>query len=381
MKKLILLLIVLSLFPLYGQDISQRTAVTGADSISGTLGRFGGLHVTGGFTLGADSATGVYLYESTSLIFQVDGTEIFRADSTDGITMISGQNFQLRNPTNDASANIRNLGAGAGKDQLSIRAGDEERIRIQDNGNINFGLIASAGTNAERILTVSEGVAPTTNVADIVQMWTGEYTAGDDRWYIMSESGYPVIIGNQEIIGGNQASGNLTIYPTSHATMGSVIIPSHFQINTGKYINLRNGTNSASSSIYNNGGSGQSEVRIRTGGADNFIVDNSGMVGISTASPDSTLTVSGSGHFTGNVLIDGKLDVTGAVDPRALTFTAEDEASIRGMAASFNEKQKVALFWHKDGKLGVYNIEEDMFYYLPLYPGDWALKKSGINFE
>jgi len=104
-------------------------------------------------------------------------------------------------------------------------------------------------------------------------------------------------------------------------------------------------------------------------GADSYI-NTSGKLGINDASPDSTLDVTGSGAFSGNLKVGGKITATGGVDPPYISFNAETEASIRKRSKGLMPDQAVMLFWNEGGKLGLYHVEEDRFYYIPLYPAD-----------
>lgn len=102
--------------------------------------------------------------------------------------------------------------------------------------------------------------------------------------------------------------------------------------------------------------SGQLNVKKKT------VLFDSATVGTSTAG-DSTLWVAGSGHFATNVNIGGKLNVGGVVDPPAVSFTAETRTSIRKLAKTVQEKEKVLIYWNVDThKMEVYHVEENKFY-------------------
>jgi len=67
--------------------------------------------------------------------------------------------------------------------------------------------------------------------------------------------------------------------------------------------------------------------------------------------------------FTDDVIISGKLTVTGPVDPPMVTFSAENHDSIKQLSADVEDHEEVALFWNTESKrLEVYVISEDKFY-------------------
>lgn len=92
---------------------------------------------------------------------------------------------------------------------------------IGNGGNVGIGT-ATFGTSASTVFAIKTGTPPSTSPADAIQMYSADYAAGDARAFIRGESGYPVVIGNQEVVGGNQVSGNLTLRSTSNATKGLV---------------------------------------------------------------------------------------------------------------------------------------------------------------
>ena len=66
---------------------------------------------------------------------------------------------------------------------------------------------------------------------------------------------------------------------------------------------------------------------------------------------------------SGDVSIDGKLTVTGGVDPPYVSFTSETHDTIREMAKDVEEKEEVMVFWNTELKqMEVYEIETDTFY-------------------
>lgn len=126
---------------------------------------------------------------------------------------------------------IAGLGDGVNMGSILFyaNAGPTEVARFDYNGNFGLGQ-TTFGTSAVKVLAVSNGTAPSTAPADCFQVYSADYAAGDARCYIRAESGYPMAIGNQEFVGGNQASGNLTLRSTSNATKGTVYSDSSFDV-------------------------------------------------------------------------------------------------------------------------------------------------------
>ena len=79
--------------------------------------------------------------------------------------------------------------------------------------------------------------------------------------------------------------------------------------------------------------------------------------------PDSTLTVLGSGHYTTNLLVDGKITATGGVDTPYISFSAETRSSIVKRSKGLKEDQVVMQFWNKFTKqIEIYHVKEKRFY-------------------
>ncbi|MBM3283375.1 hypothetical protein FJY90_03925 [Candidatus Gottesmanbacteria bacterium] len=61
-------------------------------------------------------------------------------------------------------------------------------LYIQNSGNVGIGT-TNFGTNAVKVLALGTGTAPTTSPADIIQLYSADYAAGDARLYIRNEAG------------------------------------------------------------------------------------------------------------------------------------------------------------------------------------------------
>lgn len=81
----------------------------------------------------------------------------------------------------------------------SDRVFSTKYLTLTPNKNIGFNT-SSFGTSAAGVLGIALGTAPTTSPADMVQMWVGDYAAGDARLYVMGEgSTDPVVLGNGQV--------------------------------------------------------------------------------------------------------------------------------------------------------------------------------------
>jgi hypothetical protein len=74
---------------------------------------------------------------------------------------------------------VKHVDATSGNAYLSFILGssNDERIRIDKDGNIGFG-ITTFGTNAVKVLGIGSGTAPTTGVADSIQVYSSDIAAG-----------------------------------------------------------------------------------------------------------------------------------------------------------------------------------------------------------
>jgi len=77
----------------------------------------------------------------------------------------------------------------------------------------NFGVGGyTFGDSAEGTLGITNGTEPTTAPADVVQLYSKDVAAGDNRLHIRSESGDKLILGNNKI---ETSTNDLSLQPTS----------------------------------------------------------------------------------------------------------------------------------------------------------------------
>lgn len=85
-------------------------------------------------------------------------------------------------------------------DEYSFRYSIHTLLSIDWYKNIGIGT-STHGNNAQYVLGITNGTAPTTSPADMVQCWSADYAAGDARWYFMTEASTDkVIIGDGRVI-------------------------------------------------------------------------------------------------------------------------------------------------------------------------------------
>jgi len=98
-------------------------------------------------------------------------------------------------------------------DMITIAQNNVEVLRIDASENFGFN-ISSFGTNAVKVLGIGTGTAPTSSIADMVQMWVADQAGGDARLFLRTESGGTnnLIFGNGEV---RSASGGLTLNANS----------------------------------------------------------------------------------------------------------------------------------------------------------------------
>lgn len=70
------------------------------------------------------------------------------------------------------------------------------------SGSLGIGT-PTFGTSAAKVLGIGNGTAPSTAPADMVQLWSADYAAGDARLHLQSETGVTLILGNGSIRGCN----------------------------------------------------------------------------------------------------------------------------------------------------------------------------------
>lgn len=67
--------------------------------------------------------------------------------------------------------------------------------------------------------------------------------------------------------------------------------------------------------------------------------------------------------YWGDTTIDGKLTVTGGVDPPYVSYSKESHESIREFAQNVGDHEEVMQFWNGEtNRMEIYDIEEDKFY-------------------
>lgn len=102
--------------------------------------------------------------------------------------------------------------------------------------------------------------------------------------------------------------------------------------------------------------------------ADVFVFDAGagGKVGIMTPLPAFTLDVAGDGHFTGDLNVDGKINLVGVVDPPSVLFDEQSRDNIKAMVLKQVPKDKqagAAMFFNKDThRIEVYVASENVYY-------------------
>ncbi|UCF49999.1 MAG: hypothetical protein JSU91_00530 [Thermoplasmatales archaeon] len=107
---------------------------------------------------------------------------------------------------------------------------------------------------------------------------------------------------------------------------------------------------------------------VSVGGAANIQVGSNldvGADGDTTITSGKSLTITSgiSTTIVGPVTIDGKLTVTGGIDPPYMSFSKESRESIREYAEDVDEHEEVMQFWNGDfHRMEVYVISEDTFY-------------------
>ena len=94
-------------------------------------------------------------------------------------------------------------------DIITVAQNNAEVLRIDTSENFGFN-VSTFGTNAVKVLGIGAGTAPTSSVADMVQMWVADQAGGDARLFLRTESGGTnnLSFGNGEV---RSASGSLTL--------------------------------------------------------------------------------------------------------------------------------------------------------------------------
>lgn len=93
-----------------------------------------------------------------------------------------------------ANAGFRNNGGGF----IFMAGGATEALSIDASANLRVGGVTSVGTNAARIVALSNGATnPTTSPADIIQLWGWDIVAGSTGLRVLDERGHNYVIGGE----------------------------------------------------------------------------------------------------------------------------------------------------------------------------------------
>ncbi len=167
--------------------------------------------------------------ETAHVIEKADGTDVLIVDTTNsrigingtpekGLHILSGDmlldNAQKINWKNAAGTSNTIIQYGSG-DALVFGDGVTSASAMTlDTGNLLLGT-STFGTNAKQVFIIETDTAPTTNPANLIQMWSADYAAGDARLYIMGEgSTDKVIIGRGDIEAANHITGTTAYFST-----------------------------------------------------------------------------------------------------------------------------------------------------------------------
>jgi len=107
------------------------------------------------------------------------GLSILTTDGNSGFIMFG----TASDPTSaiiqyDDNNNVMEIGTAAAGDDLSLRSGnDVESVRIDSKGNIGIST-SIFGTNAEKVLSISNGVEPTTSPANQITVYSKDSSVG-----------------------------------------------------------------------------------------------------------------------------------------------------------------------------------------------------------
>lgn len=115
-----------------------------------------------------------------------------------------------------------------------------EVARINESANFLLNQ-ATAGTSGVGVIGLKNGTAPSTQPADVVQIFNEDFAAGDSRLSILSESGSKITIGNNAIRNPN-SDGTLIIASEKHIT---VDIDSDNDGTDGTFVVRANGSTTA----------------------------------------------------------------------------------------------------------------------------------------
>jgi cytoskeletal protein CcmA (bactofilin family) len=197
---------------------------------------------------------------------------------------------------------------------------------VTNGGTISGGTVNATTLQQDGVQTVTTtGTQTLTNKSIVAsQITTGTFGAGDYDFpgalqtvgNIKSNSGKITSYNN-----GGQGTyieiakneGSLPGYPSSYYPVLKTDFTNINFVANDKWLGLfqaTSGTSSNQMDVMSYSGS-DIDVSLKTDGQSSYI--RTGKLGIATDSPDSTLTVTGSGNFSGNVRVGGNLNVTGTV--------------------------------------------------------------------
>ena len=286
---------------------------------------------------------------------------------------------------------LMNIFADAGT-HMAFKTEGVERMRISANGNVGIGTTAPSskfnvnGTVRVGLLTNDNG--STSGYGDAIYfsggddwgsydsdnsdgLWIARYNVASDqselRVSIGDDDGGVATEVDKFTIGAYDGSGiwrhRMTVLSSGNVGIGTTSPNYKLHINPENGLGLKIARSGGSRLLLRNefGGVNRKSWGIGVGG-----VPTGGAVPfqISTIADDETI-VSTPLTITqgGNVSIDGKLTVSGGVDPPYISFSDESHESIRGFAKDVEEHEKAMQFWNsKAHRMEIYVIEEDIFY-------------------
>jgi len=242
--------------------------------------------------------------------------------SVSGLTSLIVDNLQLDGNTissTDSNGNIILSPNGTGDvyiDADTLRLGDANtNATITTNGSGDLILNTNAGTNSSSIT-----IADAAN-GDITLNTNGTGEVNINRVDIDGGN-----IDGTTIGASSAASGNFTVVTVDNLKLDDNII---YRDNSAR-IDI-----ASTETVINNPGS---DIDFRVEGDTNanllFVDASADRIGIGTSTPGHTLDVSGSGNFTGNLIIGGNLTVNGTtITANVSTMEVEDPILVLGLAS------------------------------------------------
>ena len=179
------------------------------DSTTATADQYAGVGVSGGvLTFHGSNAAG----NASVLVLNVQGNIGSGAISVGSARLFADSPSATTPNISPRGVFDPDTGLGSpGDDQLSLIAGGVEAARFRSSGLL-VGATAH-GTSAVNVIGIKNGTAPTTSIADGVQLFSQDFAGGDARLYVKSETGGNVIIGN-EAVRTETANGAATLIQT-----------------------------------------------------------------------------------------------------------------------------------------------------------------------